>query len=172
MKKLLAIAIALALVLSLSVTAMADDNVFSPEETLPAKDTEVTFSVAPTYTVTIPAKIELTPNTVDGTTTYKQDASISATNVRLEAGYGLNVTLLASDFQLTTTDGTTLNYEVTVGNNTDPITDNDDTIVATFITQTDAQSVTLHFSADDPTYAGTYTGTVTFTLSVVEIRTT
>lgn len=159
MKKLLTIMLALVMVLSLSVTALAADNTFSPSDNA-AKSTTVTFNVDPTYTVTIPATITLAKDEASGS--YKQDATITATGVRLLEGKVINVTL-AGDFTLTA--GTTnWSYTVKVGNSDTAIATGD--IVATFNTDPAAQTSVLHFAAADPTYAGDYSDTVTFTIAV------
>lgn len=169
MKKLLTIMLALVMALSLSVTALAADNTFSPSDNA-AKSTTVTFGVAPTYTVTIPATVELEKKTAaDETVTYEKDLTVSAENVRLLEGKQIQVTL-TSDFTLTndTQNGgaaTNLSYTVTVGDSATPIVT--DGVVATFGTSTTEQTSVLHFAAANPTYAGDYSDTVTFTISVV-----
>lgn len=160
MKKLLTIMLALVMVLSLSVTAFAADNTFSPSDNSD-KATTVTFNVDPTYTVTIPATITLAKDEESGS--YKQDATITATGVRLLEGKVINVTL-AGDFTLTA--GTTnWSYTVKVGASDTAIANGD--TVATFETKTAVQTSVLHFAADDPTYAGDYSDTVTFTIAVI-----
>ena len=169
MKKLLSIVLALALALSLSVTAFAEDHTVDQNTTLPAtKDTTVEFNVAPTYTITIPAKVELEKktDTGTGTVTYEKDGTITASaGVRLLNGQSIQVTLSAGTdgFVLTSGESATLDYTVTV-NNTE--IQNGGT-VATFGTSATQQTSTLHFAANDPTYAGEYSDTVTFTISIV-----
>lgn len=161
MKKLLAIALTLVMVLSLSVTAFAAD--ITQDSNPKTADTNVTFNVDPTYTVTIPATVTLA-KAADGS--YKQDAGITAADVRLLEGQTITVTL-ASDFKLTTgAAGATyeLPYTVKVGDATTAIATGD--TVATFTTDTNSQSSTLHFAAANPTYAGEYSDTVTFTIAV------
>ena len=161
MKKLLTCVLALATVLSMSVTAFAADITqgSDPKTT----NTNVTFNVDPTYTVTIPATITLAKD-ADGN--YKQDATITAADVRLEEGMEVFVSL-QSNFKLTTGVTDTyyeLPYTVTVGDSATAIATGD--TVATFGTSTANQSVTLHFTAANPTYAGEYKDTVTFTIVV------
>lgn len=171
MKKLLSLVLALALSLSLSVTAFAEDHTVDQNTTLPAtKDTTVEFNVDPAYTITIPDKVELDKktDTETGTVTYKQDAKITASaGVRLLNGQRIRVTLSAGEegFVLTSKESATLPYTVTVGSDTTAITSGD--TVATFDTSLTAQESTLHFAANDPTYAGQYSDTVTFTISIV-----
>lgn len=162
MKKILTFILTLVMVLSMSVTAFAADNTFTPGDTA-NKDTTVTFSVDPTYTVTIPATITLAKDAATGN--YKQDAAITAADVRLLEGKTIKVTL-TSDFQLDTAASAAykLPYTVKVGDSDTAITTG--ATVATFDTSTTAQSSTLHFAADNPTYAGNYSDTVTFTISV------
>lgn len=161
MKKLLTIMLALVMVLSLSVTAFATN--IDQDSNPKTADTSVTFNVDPTYTVTIPATVTLAKD-ADGS--YKQDATITATDVRLLEGQTITVTL-ASDFKLTTgAAGATyeLPYTVKVGTSDTAIVDGG--TVATFGTDTNSQSSTLHFAANNPTYAGEYSDTVTFTIAV------
>ncbi|MGN1473481.1 MAG: hypothetical protein ACI4WZ_05355 [Eubacteriales bacterium] len=161
MKKLLTLALALTMALSLSVTAFAAD--ITQDSDPKTAYTSVTFNVDPTYTVTIPATVTLA-KAEDGS--YKQDVTITAADVRLEEGKTIKVTL-ASDFKLTTgAAGATyeLNYTVTVGDSATAIATGD--TVATFTTDTNSQSSILHFAADNPTYAGEYKDTVTFTIVV------
>lgn len=111
--------------------------------------------------MTIPATVELAKDADTGS--YKQDAVIKAENVRLKEGEVIQVAL-ASDFTLTA--GTTdLPYTVTVGDAAAALVTGD--TVATFATSAGEQTSTLHFAAENPTYAGDYADTVTFTISVV-----
>ena len=173
MKKLLSIALALVLVMSLSVNVFADSTIEPDDNGNPnpgTASTAVEFSVKPTYTVTIPTKVELDKKTDTGTgaVTYEQDENITASaGVRLLNGQSIQVKLSAGDgedkFVLTSGESATLDYTVTV-NNTE-IENNG--VVATFETGQTAQTSTLHFAANDPTYAGDYSDTVVFTIAIV-----
>lgn len=163
MKKLVCTVLALVLVLSLSVTAFAaeikpgEGNNPNPDST----DTTVSLDVAPTYTVTIPSTVTLSKD--ESTGTYKQDATITAAaGVRLEQGKAIKVKLV-SDFKLLS-GSTEWPYTVKVGTDTTAISTN--AVVATFETKAEEQSVTLHFEAGTPTFAGNYSDTVTFNISV------
>ena len=157
MKKLLTCVLVMVMVLSLSATAFAAD--ITQDSDPKTGTTNVTFNVDPTYTVTIPATVTLA-KAEDGS--YKQDATITATGVRLLEGKVINVTL-AGDFTLTA--GTTeWPYTVTVGDSATEIATGG--TVATFETKTTEQTSVLHFTAANPTYAGDYSDTVTFTISV------
>lgn len=158
MKKLLTIMLALVMVLSLSVAAFSAG--ITQDSNTKTADTSVTFNVDPTYTVTVPATVTLA-KAADGS--YKQDATITATDVRLLEDQTITVTL-ASDFKLITGATYELDYKVTVGDSSTAIATGD--TVATFTTDTNSQSSTLHFAAENPTYAGEYSDTVTFTISV------
>lgn len=174
MKKIMTWILALALTLSMSVTAFAEDGSTTigpgtdgqPDPT--TASATVSYNVAPTYTVTIPTKVGLElKEAADGTVTYEKDETISAKNVRLNQGSSIQVTLAGNEDVFKMSAGQSeWEYEVTVGDSADPISSG--AVVATFKTDTKDQSATLHFAADDPAYAGNYTGTVIFTLSVVE----
>lgn len=170
MKKLFSIMLALTLALSLSATAFAEESTrIQPgsdgSPTPPSASADVTLNVAPAYLITIPGDVTLMEDEETGT--YKQDAKVIAeAGVRLLEGQTIQVSLSAGGedgFVLITDEGTTLDYTVKVGDSDTAIASGD--TVATFDTSTDKQSVTLHFEAENPTYAGDYSDTVTFTIS-------
>ena len=154
MKKLFALILAVVMIATMSTTAFAANTT--------GGSTEVSFNVDPTYTVTIPATVELQKVEDNGTVTYENDYTIGANaGVRLKKNEYIEVTV-ASDFEMTTTEGATLAYTITaedaaVANNG---------VVATFGTDKNALSTTIHIAANDPDYAGEYKDTVTFTVAV------
>ena len=153
MKKIFALILAIALMASLSVTAFAANTT--------GGSTEVSFNVDPTYTVIIPATVELNKVDADDAVTYENDYTITAqAGVRLKKGEYIEVTV-SSDYEMTTTEGATLAYTITKDNAALV-----DSIVAVFGTDKAEQSSTIHIAAGDPEYAGEYKDTVTFTLEV------
>ena len=153
MKKIFALILAIALMASLSVTAFAANTT--------GGSTEVSFNVDPTYTVIIPATVELNKVGADDAVTYENDYTITAqAGVRLKKGETIVVTV-SSDYEMTTTEGATLEYTITKDNAALV-----DSIVAVFGTDKAEQSSTIHIAAGDPEYAGEYKDTVTFTLEV------
>ncbi len=160
MKKLFAVILAVALMATMSVTAFAAE--IGPGANASQGSTEVSFNVDPTYTVTIPATVELNKVDTEGVVTYENDYTLTAeAGVRLKKNEYIEVTV-ASDFEMITTEGATLDYTITTGGNA--VTDNG--VVAEFDTDKSAQTATIHIAADDPDYAGEYKDTVTFTLEV------
>ena len=154
MKKVFALLLTVAMFATMSVTAFAENTT--------GGSTEVSFNVDPTYTVTIPATVELNKVDIDGVVTYENDYTLTAqAGVRLKKGEYIEVTV-ASDFEMTTTEGATLDYVITAGGNA---VDNNG-VVATFDTDKAEQTATIHIAANDPDFAGEYTDTVTFTLEV------
>ena len=162
MKKILTLALVGAMLSATGITAFAAN--VDQDTTPPTGTTNVTLSVAPSYTVTIPDSVTLDEQ-ADGT--YSNDAVITATNIRLNSNKVISVTM-KSDFLLENAQGAaTLPYKLTINNSAIA---NDGT-VATFDTNANLtlvqKSDTLHFTADKPTYAGDYSDTVTFTIAVV-----
>ena len=154
MKKLLALVLVLCLIMSVSVTAFADNTA--------GGSTEVKFNVDPTYTVTIPATVELNKVETDGVVTYENDYTLTAeAGVRLKKGEYIEVTV-TGDFEMTTAEGATLAYVITTE---EGAVDNQG-VVAEFATDKAAQTATIHIAAADPDFAGEYQDTVTFTLEV------
>ena len=154
MKKLFALILAIALMATMSITAFAANTT--------GGSTEVSFNVDPTYTVTIPATVELERHEDNGTVTYENDYTITAqAGVRLKKNEYIEVTV-ASDFEMTTTEGATLDYTITAENAA--VANNG--VVAEFATDKAEQTATIHIAANDPDYAGEYKDTVTFTVAV------
>ena len=154
MKKLFALILTVAMIATMSTTAFAANTT--------GGSTEVSFNVDPTYTVTIPATVELQKVEDNGTVTYENDYTLTAqAGVRLKKGEYIEVTV-ASDFEMTTTQGATLDYTITAENAA--VANNG--VVAEFATDKAEQTATIHIAANDPDYAGEYKDTVTFTLEV------
>lgn len=160
MKKLFALVLAVVMIATMSTTAFAAE--IGTETNASQGSTEVSFNVDPTYTVTIPATVELERQEDNGTVTYENDYTIGANaGVRLKKNEYIEVTV-ASGFEMTTTEGATLAYSITAGGNAVGTGG----VVAEFETNKSAQSATIHIAANDPDYAGEYKDTVTFTVAV------
>ena len=156
MKKLFALILTVCLLASMSVTAFAANTT--------GGSTEVSFNVDPTYTVIIPATVELNKVEDNGTVTYENDYTLTAqAGVRLKKGEYIEVTV-ASDYVMETPQGATLAYTITKDGNA---LDND--VVATFTTDKAEQTATIHIAANDPDFAGEYKDTVTFTVAVKDV---
>ena len=159
MKKLFALLLAIALMATLSVTAFAADY-----DTTGNKGMTVTYSVAPAYTVTIPETVTIG---ADGT-----EKTVSAEGVVVEKGQYVSVTLAENnDFIVKTAEGAELPYTVTA---------NGETVAAggeiLAVNPKDGKNgtATLTFDIDESAiqYAGTYTGTATFTIAVKDVQKT
>ena len=159
MKKLFALILTVALMATMSVTAFAAE--IGPGANASQGSTEVSFNVDPTYTVTIPATVELQKVEDNGPVTYENDYTITAeAGVRLLKNEYIEVTV-ASDYVMQTPQGATLAYTITKDD-----ADLVDSIVAIFGTAKAEQTSTIHIAANDPDYAGEYKDTVTFTVAV------
>ena len=163
MKKLFALILTVCLLATMSVTAFAAE--IGPGANASQGSTEVSFNVDPTYTVTIPATVELERQEDNGTVTYENDYTLTAqAGVRLKKGEYIEVTV-ASDFEMTTTEGATLEYTITAENAA--VANNG--VVAEFATNKAEQTATIHIAANDPDFAGEYKDTVTFTIAVKDV---
>ena len=159
MKNLFAVILTVALLATMSTTAFAAE--IGPEANASQGSTKVSFNVDPTYTVTIPAKVELQKIDTDGTITYENDYTITAeAGVRLLKNQYIEVTI-ASDYVMQTPQGATLDYTIT--KDAAALVDS---IVAEFDTDKAAQTSVIHIAANDPDFAGNYSDTVTFTVAV------
>lgn len=153
MKKLLTLLLTAALATAAATTAFADTSITPSDGKM-----NVTYTVAPSYTVTIPASV-----------TLGQTATVSASNVKI----GKNENLIV---RLTNTSGANNAFTVkagdevltyTVKKGSADININSEVLSVNTLTTGDALTAQLSFDAStSATYAGTYTGTVTFTVSV------
>lgn len=125
--------------------------------TMPARKLTVTaqYTNAPSYTVTIPASVEL------GNT-----AKIQAEDVNVVSGSQLVVRLSnAHGLKLTTPEGAEQLY--TIKNGETSIRESDAVLTVAGGTADNSGTVSLDFAPDgEPKYAGVYTGTVMFSVSV------
>ena len=154
MKKLFALILAVAMLATMSVTALAVDY-----DSIGDKGMTVTYSVAPAYTVTIPTDV-----TIDGNST-----TISAENVVVEKGKYVSVTLAAdNNFTVVTAQGAELTYTVTA-NGENVVAGGE--ILAVNPAEGKTGSAIITFAIDESAiqYAGTYTGTATFTVAVKDV---
>lgn len=141
MKKILTLLTTICLVVTLSGVSFADDYT-----------TTITYHVDPSYVVTIPA-----------TTTLGSNLEVSASNVIIEYGKKLNVKI-NGNFKLSNN-----NHEVTYS-----VTSNDvavktgDTVLTVDPAESNSGSSTLVFKVPSGgfKYAGDYSGTINFTISV------
>ena len=151
MKKLFAFILTVAMLATLSVTAFA---VVDQDSQDPSGAMNVTYTVAPTFTVTIPASV-----------TLGDAATISAANVVVPKGKQVEVSIAeANGFKATTPEGAELIYTVKNGNTA---VAEGDIVLAVNPKYGNTGSTTLTFVAPtEYTYSGDYTGTVTFTVAV------
>ena len=137
----------------------SDDTVTIANDafTMSARKLTVTaqYTNAPSYTVTIPASVEL------GNT-----AEIQAENVNVVSGSQLVVRLSdANGLKLTTPEGAEQLYTIKNGENS--IRESDAVLTVAGGTADNSGTVSLDFAPDgEPKYAGVYTGTVMFNVSV------
>ena len=156
MKKFLAVLISALTMITMSITVFATQ--INQDSNLQTGDTTITYTVAPSYTVTIPATVSL-----------GETATISAEGVILNKGEQVIVRLTGTSdesnaFKITTAQGAELTYTVKNGENTVAV--GDTVLVVNADAATDS-STTLSFSTpENVQFAGTYSGTVTFEVSV------
>ena len=135
---------------------ITDGALICSSEYFDPRSTTVTYSVDPTYTVTIPTDV-----TIDGNAT-----TISAENVVVEKGKYVSVTLAENNnFTVKTTEGAELTYTVTA--NGEDVAPGDE-LLAVNPADSAAGTANITFDIDESAikYAGTYTGTATFTIAV------
>ena len=124
----------------------------------PVEGTTVTYTVDPTYTVTIPENVTIG---TDGT-----EKTVSAEGVVVEKGKYVSVTLAENNnFTVKTIEGAELTYTVTKGGQ--PVAAGGE-ILAVNPADGKTGTATITFDIDESAiqYAGTYTGSATFTIAV------
>ena len=130
-------------------------------------ETQLEFSIDPGYTVTIPAKVELAKDDQSGK--YVGAGTIEAESVFLEPNQTIVVTLTSpSEFKLAheKDNSIELGYQAESPFGT-VNADNNGSKVAEFPTSAQLQGAAVGFSTtEDPQYAGKYSDTVIFGVSV------
>ena len=155
MKNLLTLALVAAILTATGITAFAVDY---PGGT---QDTEITTSVAPTFTVTIPADTAIPFNALS-----TEFGSVTLESARLAPNKAVQVTV-TSDYNLNNSidDTVVIPYSLKAGNDT-----LDADYAATFTTVGEKVDLTISITqADwDAAAAGDYGDTVTFNISYVD----
>jgi hypothetical protein len=141
---------------TLSVTAFAADY-----DTEGNQGMNVTYSVAPAYTVTIPETVTIG---ADGT-----EKTVSAEDVVVNKGQYVSVTLAAdNNFTVKTAEGAELAYTVTA--NGEAVAAGGEILAVNPADgKTGSASVTFAIDESAIQYAGTYIGTATFTVAVKDV---
>ena len=155
MKKILTLALVGTILTASGITAFAVDY---PGGT---QDTEITTSVAPTFTVTIPADTAVPFNALS-----TEFGSVTLESARLAPNKAVQVTV-TSDYNLNNSidDTVVIPYSLKAGNDT---VDADYT--ATFTTAGEKVDLTIDITqaAWDAAAAGDYSDTVTFNIAYVD----
>ena len=148
MKKLFAVILAVALVMSLSVTAFAANTT--------GGDADITTSIAPTYTVTIPADVNVAFNATE--TAF---GAIEVTASQIHPDKCIKVALTSDGELNNAIDNTKVIPYVIKDSQGAAFTS------ATYLTEGDKTELSIHITASDwnAAYAGDYSDTVTFTVS-------
>ena len=151
MKKILTLALVAAMLTATGITAFAADPT-----------TDVTYEVAPIYTVVIPESVTLGDTAV--TETIKIYGADENSNVVIGKKQKVNVALTASanDFKVKTADGDEVAYTVNDKNAVADLTTVAECTAAEGKKNTDITFTKTGTAA----YAGTYTDTLTFTVSL------
>ena len=148
MKKLFAIVLTFALLMSLSVTAFATNTT--------GGKADITTSIAPTYTVTIPADVNVAFNATE--TAF---GAIEVTAAQIHTDKCIKVAL-ATDKELNNAIDNTKVIPYAIKDS-----EGAEFTSATYLTEGDKTELSIHITTDDwnAAYAGDYSDTVTFTVS-------
>ena len=161
MKKIVTLLLTAALAVTAETTAFADTEITPGPASSPTPssgDMDVTYTVKPSYTVTIPGLVTL--NTAAPST-----ATEPATDVTIPNGQKVRVTLNSkNNFYVITNEGARGTYTVKKDNSTTPISNGATVLEANYGTKSTV--LTFEFQKKNVTYSGEYKDTVTFTVSV------
>ena len=151
MKKVLTFALAVMLIMSLSVTAFAANTT--------GGEADITTSIAPTYTVTIPADVNVQFN---ATETAFGAIEVEAAQIHPDKCIKVELT---SDGKLENSIDATKVIPYAIKDSTGAAFTS-----ATYLTEGDKTELSIHITANDwnAAYAGEYSDTVTFTVSYVD----
>ena len=159
MKKALTLLLAMTLVLSMGVVAFAGGG---------EKTTEVSYTTATTYVVTVPAAQEFTSSTVS------TSGKVEAKDVLIEDGKQLKVSVQSANDGKLTYECSEIAYTATCNSAT--VNDTQAHVVLTVAAGITSGEATLNFATDSnkiaaATKAGKHVDTLTFTCEVVTATT-
>ena len=148
MKKVFAVILTVCLLATMSVTAFAANTT--------GGDADITTSIAPTYTVTIPADVNVQFNATE--TAF---GTIEVTASQIHPDKCIKVAL-ATDKELNNAIDNTKVIPYAIKDS-----EGAEFTFATYLTEGDKTELYIHITADDwnAAYAGDYSDTVTFTVS-------
>ena len=148
MKKVFAIILTVCLLATLSITAFAENTT--------GGDADITTSIAPTYTVTIPADVNVQFNA-----TKTDFGTIEVTASQIHPNKCIKVTLDTDNKLENGIDNTKVIPYAIKDSSGNAFTS------ATYLTEGDKTNLSIHITAEDwnAAYAGDYSDTVTFTVS-------
>ena len=148
MKKLFALILTVCLLATMSVSAFAANTT--------GGDADITTSIAPTYTVTIPADVNVAFNATE--TAF---GAIEVTSAQIHPDKCIKVAL-ASDGKLENSIDATKVIPYAIKDSTGAAFAS-----ATYLTEGDKTELSIHITANDwnAAYAGEYSDTVTFTIT-------
>ena len=148
MKKAVTFLLVVAMLATMSMTAFADNTT--------GGDADITTSIAPTYTVTIPADVSVQFNA-----TETNFGAIEVTASQIHPDKCIKVAL-ATDGELNNAIDTTKVIPYAIKDS-----EGNGFTSATYLTEGDKTELSIHITADDwnAAYAGEYSDTVTFTVS-------
>ena len=149
MKKLFALILTVAMLATMSVTAFAANTT--------GGEADITTSIAPTYTVTIPADVNVQFNATE--TAF---GAIEVEASQIHPNKCIKVAL-ATDNELNNAIDNTKVIPYAIKDS-----EGAEFTSATYLTEGDKTELSIHITADDwnAAYAGDYSDTVTFTLTV------
>ena len=148
MKKVFAVILTVALMATMSVTAFAENTT--------GGDADITTSIDPTYTVTIPADVNVTFNATE--TAF---GTIEVTASQIHPDKCIKVALTTDNELNNAIDNTkVIPYAIKDSEGTEFTS-------ATYLTEGDKTELSIYITANDwnAAYAGDYSDTVTFTVS-------
>lgn len=149
MKKLLCVLLTLSLSLILCATALAEDTYDEDDSTA---STTLTTTIkgpdAPSYTLIIPSTLTITPNATSATLTVQLTEANNADSIRVET---------AANGSMTNGSGGTIEFTVT----------SNELSFGNFSSLPSAKTMAIGITAEQwqQAAAGTYTGTMSFTIS-------
>lgn len=161
MKKVMSIIMAAIITLGLSVSAFAESSITQDSEEKRG-NTNVDYSLGVSYTVTIPASVTFTD------TQKEVERGLLASNVILNEGSTLSISVSSlNGFVMRNGEGY-IDYSLKVNYNAIPEENNFDVLIV-YAGESSGWAVltfTTDLNKENALYAGKYTDTLTFTVSV------
>ena len=164
MKKIISVIMIVLMTLGVPIYSLASEETATPQDSWEKSgNTNIDYNMEETYTVTFPASVTFTDNETS------IDRGLQVTDVVLREGSSLHVNVASlNDFQMKNGEGS-IAYQLIVNNNDDKPVQHNSTVLTVIAGEKTGLAIltfTTKLDKSNASFAGRYSDTLTFTVSI------